>query len=383
MSRPAIAHIRLDAFRHNYRVAKQLHAGFALAVIKANAYGHGAVQCAKAIENEADGFAVASLEEALTLRQAGIKNPILLLEGFFEAQELPEIIANDLWIVVHAEWQLKQLLAAKLSKPLHIWLKLDSGMHRVGLSPSEYVKAFAQILNHQNVAKIVHMSHFSNADNLVSMHTQQQVGVFQQTINQLASADFFHNANNHPAETSLANSAAILGWPQAHANWSRPGIMLYGAHPLTANVQNQIDLTHIKPQILRPVMQLSSRVISIRTISTGESIGYGSIFTAQRETKVGVVACGYADGYPRLATGENKIGAPVAVEGKITQLIGRVSMDMLFVDLTDIANAEIGSNVELWGDQIAANDVAKSAGTIAYELFCNVKRVQFNYSDDD
>ncbi|WP_020168236.1 MULTISPECIES: alanine racemase [Methylotenera] len=384
MSRPAIAHIRLDAFRHNYRVAKQSHAGFALAVIKANAYGHGAVQCAKAIENEADGFAVASLEEALTLRQAAIKNPILLLEGFFEAQELPEIVANDLWIVVHAKWQLNQLLAAKLSKPLHVWLKLDSGMHRVGLSPAEYVNAFARLVNHQNIAKIVHMSHFANADDLASPHTQQQVAVFQQTINQLASSHLLSNANNHSVETSLANSAAILGWPQAQANWSRPGIMLYGAHPLTANVQNQTELTHLKQQkILRPVMQLTSKIISIRTISKGESIGYGSIFTAQRDTKVGVVACGYADGYPRLATSANKVGAPVAVDGKVTQLIGRVSMDMLFVDLTDIPNAEIGSDVELWGDQVAANDVAKSANTIAYELFCNVKRVQFRYSDND
>ena len=385
MSRPAIAHIRLDAFRHNYRVAKELHAGFALAVIKANAYGHGAVQCAKAIENEADGFAVACLEEALELRQAGIKNPILLLEGFFEAQELPEIAANDLWIVVHAEWQLSQLLAAKLSKPLHIWLKLDSGMHRVGLSPSEYVSAFAQLVNHQNVAKIVHMSHFANADDLSSPHTNQQVAVFQQTINQLVSA----NMNNNSVETSLANSAAILSWPQTQANWSRPGILLYGAHPLAANVHNQTELTHLNSQqILRPVMQLSSKIISIRAISKGESIGYGSIFTAQRDTKVGVVACGYADGYPRLstdelATDENKIGALAAVDGKVTQLIGRVSMDMLFVDLTEIPNVKIGSDVELWGDQIAANDVAKSAKTIAYELFCNVKRVQFRYSDND
>jgi len=278
-----------------------------------------------------------------------------------------------------------QLLAAKLSKPLHIWLKLDSGMHRVGLSPSEYVSAFAQLVNHQNVAKIVHMSHFANADDLSSPHTNQQVAVFQQTINQLVSA----NMNNNSVETSLANSAAILSWPQTQANWSRPGILLYGAHPLAANVHNQTELTHLNSQqILRPVMQLSSKIISIRAISKGESIGYGSIFTAQRDTKVGVVACGYADGYPRLstdelATDENKIGALAAVDGKVTQLIGRVSMDMLFVDLTEIPNVKIGSDVELWGDQIAANDVAKSAKTIAYELFCNVKRVQFRYSDND
>lgn len=354
MSRPAIAHIRLNAFRHNYRVAKQMHGGKALAVIKANAYGHGAVQCAKAIENESDGFAVACLEEALQLRQAGIKNPILLLEGFFKAAELPEIVAHDLWMVVHAQWQVEILLAAKLAKPLHVWLKLDSGMHRVGLSPSEYVSAYAQLDQHQNVAKIVLMSHFANADTLSSGHTTQQIALFQKTVQNFGVVD-----------VSLANSAAILGWPQARANWSRPGIMLYGADPF-----------YDAKTPLRAVMQLSSQIISIRRIAKGESIGYGSIFTAEKETIVGVVACGYADGYPRSA-----IGAPAATEGKRTRIIGRVSMDMLFVDLTDIPNANIGSTIELWGDQVLANDVAKAAGTIAYELFCNTKRVQFSYSD--
>ncbi len=371
MSRPAIAHIRLDAFRHNYRVAKQLHGGKALAVVKANAYGHGAVQCAKAIENEADGFAVACIEEALELRQAGIKNPILLLEGFFEAAELPEIVANDLWIVIHAQWQVEILLAAKLVKPLHIWLKMDSGMHRAGLEASAYEVAFMRLAGHINVEKIVCMSHFSNADNLKSAHTKLQITTFQQAV------------QNIPFdEVSLSNSAAILGWPQATANWSRPGIMLYGANPLAAKVFNALadKIMDSKPS-LRAVMQLTSKIISIRKIAKGESIGYGSIFTAEKQTIVGVVACGYADGYPRSASQENEIAAPAAVDGVMTKLIGRVSMDMLFVDLTDIPQAKIGSHVELWGDQVLANDVANAAGTIAYELFCNVKRVQFKYSD--
>jgi alanine racemase len=354
MSRPAIAHIRLDAFRHNYRVAKQSHGGKALAVIKANAYGHGATHCAKAIEGEADGFAVACLEEALQLREAGLPEPILLLEGFFEAIELPEIVANDLWIVVHAQWQVEILLAAKLAKPLHVWLKMDSGMHRVGLSPNEYLQAYERLKNHKNVAKVVLMTHFANADNVSSNHTLQQIETFQNTIQGLS------------AETSLANSAAILGWKQAKCDWTRPGIMLYGADPLmTADTK------------LKPVMQLTSKIISIRNVKQGESIGYGSIFTAERDTAVGVVACGYADGYPRSAV----TGTPMAVDGKMTCLIGRVSMDMLFVDLTDIPNATIGSQVELWGNQVAANAVATSAGTIAYELFCNVKRSHFQYFD--
>ena len=362
MSRPAIAYIHLDPFRHNYRLAKQLHGGKALAVIKANAYGHGAVQCAKAIADEADGFAVACLEEALQLRQAGINNPILLLEGFFEAAELVEIVAHDLWIVVHAVWQLEILLAAKLAKPVQVWLKMDSGMHRVGLSPAEYASVYARLNGHANVAKIVLMSHFANADNLNSQHTTLQIEVFKKSVSSL-------NSPAQLADFSLANSAAILGWPIAQGNWSRPGIMLYGADPL-----------YDAKTPLRAVMQLTSKIISIRTIQKGESIGYGSIFTAESETIVGVVACGYADGYPRLASNEIN-SAPAAVDGKITKLIGRVSMDMLFVDLTDIPSAKIGSTVELWGDQVAANDVAKAAGTIAYELFCNVKRVKFVYSN--
>ena len=360
MSRPAIAHIRLDAFRHNYRVAKAMHGGKALAVIKANAYGHGAVQCAQAIASEADGFAVACLEEALELRAAGIKNPILLLEGFFEAAELPEIVANNLWIVIHAEWQIEILLVAKLAKPVQIWLKMDSGMHRVGLDCMAYKQAFMRLSGHANIAKIVLMSHFANADNLKSEHTLQQIVLFQNTAESLKAEEI------SLSDVSLANSAAILGWPQSYKNWSRPGIMLYGADPL---------LQTVTP--LRAVMKLTSKIISIRKIAKGESIGYGSMFTATRETIVGVVAIGYADGYPRSAS--NK--APAAVDGVITKLIGRVSMDMLFVDLTDIASAKIGSQVELWGDTVLANDVAKAAGTIAYELFCNVKRVQFRYTD--
>ena len=354
MSRPAIAHIRLDAFRHNYRLAKQSHGGKALAVIKANAYGHGAVHCAKAIEGEADGFAVACLEEALQLREAGLPEPILLLEGFFEAIELPEIVANNLWIVVHSQWQVEVLLATKLAKPLHVWLKMDSGMHRVGLSPNDYVQAYERLKSHKNVAKIVLMTHFANADNLSSNHTLQQIETFKNTTQGLN------------AELSLANSAAILGWKQAKFDWTRPGIMLYGADPLM-NADTK----------LKPVMQLTSKIISIRSIKQGESIGYGSIFSAERDTVVGVVACGYADGYPRSAL----TGAPMAVDGKMTRLIGRVSMDMLFVDLTDIPNAIIGSQVELWGNQVSANAVATGAGTIAYELFCNVKRAHFQYFD--
>lgn len=354
MSRPLIAHIQLDAFKHNYQLAKARHGGKALAVIKANAYGHGAIQCAKAIETIADGFAVACIEEALSLRNAGIKQPILLLEGFFEATELDDIVANDLWIVLHAVWQVEIFLNAKLIKPVQVWLKLDSGMHRVGLSTVEFQAAYEKLKGHQNVSHIVSMSHFANADNINSLHTKQQYDLFNTTIAHLK-AD----------EMSLANSAAILAWPQTHKTWARPGIMLYGADPLL-NVDSP----------LRPVMQLTSKVIAVQNVNAGQSIGYGSTFTAKCDTKVGIVACGYADGYPRTASNH----APAAVDSVKTQLIGRVSMDMLFVDLTHIPYAGVGSHVELWGNQVLANDVAKAANTIAYELFCNVKRAQFKYT---
>ena len=393
MSRPALAHIRLDAFRHNYRVAKRLSGSKALAVIKANAYGHGALRCAQAIANEADGFAVACIEEALALRNAGLSNPILLLEGFFTADELPEIVAHDLWIVLHHQWQVEALTQAQLAKPVQVWLKMDTGMHRVGLSPEEYRLAWQTLAHHPNVASMVAMTHFANSDNLDNPHTVQQISLFKQTLNSnnddlgldysLANAGAFNPSDAlNLSGISVANSGAILAWPQSHGlhplHWARPGIMLYGADPLFESVFPSDD-----PALrLQAVMQLRSKIIAKRLVKQGTAIGYGSLFTAKRDTLVGVVACGYADGYPRTASSDGELLlTPVAVDGKMTRVIGRVSMDMLFVDITDIPNADIGSDVELWGDQVSANLVAQAANTIAYELFCNVKRVAFEYSD--
>ncbi len=364
MSRPAVARIRLDAFRHNYRLAKEIHGGRALAVVKANAYGHGAVECARAVEDEADGFAVASIEEALKLREAGIAAPILLLEGFFEVAELPEIVAKNLWIVVHHLWQVEALIAAKLRSPLTVWLKMDSGMHRVGLEPDAYRAAYEQLRNCPNIAQIVMMSHFACADEPACAHPLQQMETFRTAIAGIN------------APVSLSNSAGVLGWPGAYADWARPGIMLYGVDPFAGQAGS---LAAPPGKRLRPVMQLESSVISVRTISSGEPVGYGCAFVAERPTRVGVVACGYADGYPRVAP----TGTPVAVDGKLARLIGRVLMDMLTVDLTDLPEAGLGSRVELWGDQVRVSGVASRAGTIAYELLCNVKRARFLYSDND
>ncbi|WP_411564044.1 alanine racemase [Pseudomonas shirazensis] len=353
--RPARALIDLQALRHNYRLARELSGAKALAVIKADAYGHGAVRCALALEAEADGFAVACIEEALELRAAGIKGPILLLEGFFEASELALISANDLWCVVHSLWQLEAIEQSAVAKPLKVWLKLDSGMHRVGLHPKDYQQAYQRLLASGKVARIVLMSHFARADELDAQATAQQLAVFEEARQGLS------------AECSLRNSPAVLGWPQVPSDWVRPGIMLYGATPF--------EVPQAEASRLQPVMTLQSRVISVRELPAGEPVGYGAKFLSPRPTRVGVVAMGYADGYPRQAP----TGTPVLVVGKRSQLIGRVSMDMLCIDLTDVPEATLGSPVELWGKQVLASDVAGHAGTIPYQLFCNLKRVPLEY----
>ncbi len=358
--RPARALIDLQALRHNYRLAREVTGAKALAVIKADAYGHGAVRCAQALEAEADGFAVACIEEALELRAAGIRAPILLLEGFFEADELALIEEHDLWCVVHALWQVEAIERAALSKPLCIWLKLDSGMHRVGLFPQDYQGAYRRLLASGKVAKIVLMSHFARADELDCPRSEEQLAVFEQARQGLA------------AEISLRNSPAVLGWPQLFkdqqaSDWVRPGIMLYGASPFE---QEQAVAAR-----LQPVMTLESKIISVRELPAGEPVGYGAAFVSERPTRVGVVALGYADGYPRHAP----TGTPVAIDGQLSRLIGRVSMDMLTVDLSDLPTAGLGSRVELWGKQILASDVAIRAGSIPYQLFCNLRRVPLVY----
>ncbi|MDV9033722.1 alanine racemase [Pseudomonas sp. RAC1] len=353
--RPARALIDLQALRHNYRLARELAGAKALAVVKADAYGHGAVRCALALEADADGFAVACIEEALELRAAGIKAPVLLLEGFFEASELALIAEHDLWCVVHSLWQLEAIEQHPVHKPLNIWLKLDSGMHRVGLHPKDYHEAYQRLLASGKVARIVLMSHFSRADELDAATTEQQVAAFEAARQGLT------------AECSLRNSPGVLAWPNTPSDWVRPGIMLYGASPF--------EVEQAQAARLQPVMTLQSRIISVRELPIGEPVGYGARFTSTRPTRVGVVAMGYADGYPRHAPS----GTPVVVAGKRTQLIGRVSMDMLCVDLTEVPEATVGSPVELWGKQVLASDVAQQAGTIPYQIFCNLRRVPLEY----
>jgi alanine racemase len=355
--RPARALIDLQALRHNFRIAREITGAKALAVIKADAYGHGAVRCAQALEAEADGFAVACIEEALELRAAGIRAPVLLLEGFFEADELALIVEHDFWCVVHSLWQLEAIEKATLSKPITVWLKLDSGMHRVGLHPKDYQAAYQRLLASGKVAKVVLMSHFARADELHEQASAEQVAVFEAARKGLS------------AEVSLRNSPAVLGWPQIPSDWVRPGIMMYGATPF--------EEANTVAARLQPVMTLESKVICVRELPAGEPIGYGAKFITPKPMRVGVVAMGYADGYPRHAP----TGTPVMVAGQRSPLIGRVSMDMLCIDLTDVPQAGLGSTVELWGKNILASDVAAAADTIPYQIFCNLRRVPLLYSE--
>ncbi|WP_263145933.1 alanine racemase [Pseudomonas sp. RIT-PI-AD] len=359
--RPARALIDLQALRHNYQLAREISGARALAVIKADAYGHGAVRCAQALQGSADGFAVACIEEALELRYATLRNPILLLEGFFEADELKLIDQHDLWCVVHSTWQIEAIERTRLNRPLNVWLKLDTGMHRVGLHPAEYREAYHRLMASGKVAKIVLMSHFSSADEPESPRSAEQL------------ATFAHASAGLQAEISLCNSPGLLRWPQLTPrqrpdDWVRAGLMIYGASPFEGPQEQAARL--------RPVMTLESKIICVRELAAGEPIGYGARFVTERPTRVGVVAMGYADGYPRHAPS----GTPVSIDGRRSRLIGRVSMDMLTVDLSDLPAAGLGSRVELWGREVGAGEVAAAAGTIPYQLFCNLRRVQTLYS---
>ncbi len=356
MTRPSKAVIDLNALRHNYSHMRSMHGARALAVVKANAYGHGALPCAQALSGLADGFAVAFAQEASVLREGGVHAPILLLEGCFDTAELVQACEQRLWIAVHQASQLHRIEHTPLPmKSLHVWLKIDTGMHRSGFEPAQVAEVFARLSACASVASITFMTHFSRADEPDHPATARQVEVFDSATAGL------------PGERSLSNSGAIIGWPAAHRDWARPGIVLYGADPMPTRNHGLI-----------PVMTLESQVFAIKTIATGESLGYGGTFVAERPTRVGLVAIGYADGYPRSAP----TGTPIAVDGHLTRTIGRVSMDMLTVDLTELPEVAMGASVQCWGRQIDINLVAQAAGTISYELLCNVKRVPCVYIGD-
>lgn len=350
-SRPIRARIAPAAILHNYRLAQKLAPqARAWAVIKANAYGHGQWRAVEALRGTADGFAVLECESALALREAGVTQPILLLEGIFSARDVRAVIEHRLTTVIHCLDQLELLVrAGRLDRPIAIALKLNTGMNRLGFTDATLAKAW-DILRQLPQLDLTLMTHFADAD------ADGERGVAGQL------AEFRRLAGDWQGPVSLANSAAILRHPATHGDWVRPGIMLYGASPFADQSAEQLGL--------KPAMTLESRIIGVQELAPGDRVGYGGSFTAERAMRIGIVACGYADGYPRHAP----TGTPVAVLGQRTRTVGRVSMDMLACDLTDIPAAGIGAPVTLWGrgaaGDVPADEVAAAAGTIAYELFC-------------
>jgi alanine racemase len=350
-TRPIQASIHLDALRHNLQLARSLAPGAkVMAVVKANAYGHGLLHAAEGLKR-ADGFAVLGLNEALSLREAGFSQTLLLLEGVFSANELLLASQHDITPVIHCTQQIDMLEKITLSKPVSVFLKMNTGMNRLGFRPPDYRIALERLSLCRNVMgidrkEITLMTHFATADE------EQGIAAPLQTFRQVT-----ENVN-YPV--SLANSAALLLYPESHSDWVRPGIMLYGATPISGTPASSYGL--------KPAMSLASEIIAVQELEIGESVGYGQRFTATHKTRVGIVACGYADGYPRHAPS----GTAIAVDGQLTQTLGRVSMDMLFADITDLPQANIGSRVELWGQQVPVDTVAEAAGTVGYELLCAV-----------
>jgi alanine racemase len=353
MPRPIHAHIDLDALKSNLRVARKATSSRIMAVIKANAYGHGLLRVAEALE-DAEGIALLDVHDAAQLREAGCRQTILLLEGFFSPEDLQLIAEYDTTTVIHNAKQLAILDAYPRRGKLDVWLKVNTGMNRLGFTPEETPAVMEHLQSHSAVREVTLMTHFSHADEDNGIATQLD------RFNGLTSA--------YRAPRSLANSAALLRYPSTHADWVRPGIMLYGASPFAETSAQQLGL--------KPVMSLSSELISVRDIKAGEIVGYGGKFRAESDTRIGVVACGYADGYPRHAP----TGTPILVNGQRTRTLGRISMDMLGVDLGNISDAQIGSRVVMWGPGLPVEEVATAAKTVSYELLCAIAaRVPVGY----
>ena len=357
MYRKTEAFVDLDAIRENYSLATTLAPeSKSIAVIKADAYGHGLVRVAETLQSVVPAFAVAIIDEALELRAAGITQPLLVLEGAYNAEACEEAAANNLSLVVNNVEQMSRLLKAQLSGDVPLWIKVDTGMHRLGFAPDELKPALDRLRNGGLDVAVV-CTHLACADELASDVTQSQLDTFKACMTGV------------DLPTSISNSAGILAWPESHADWNRPGYMLYGSSPMTTEVESASGL--------RAAMTFRSEIIAIAEVATGDSVGYGARWTAARPSVIGTVAAGYADGYPRHATD----GTPALVNGQIAPLAGTVSMDMLTIDLTGHENVVVGDAVELWGQGIAVNTVASRAGTIGYELLSGVSpRVPRSYT---
>lgn len=324
-----------------------------LGMVKADAYGHGVRQIAPLLARQADALGVAFLDEALALRAQGIKTSIAVLEGVFTAAELAAARKADLQLAVHSAPQVELLRRAPSGRPVMAWVKVNTGMNRLGFRPGEALKAWHQLRELRCVSRLGLMTHFACADDIVHPMTMRQLSRFRTLQETLARAE------GHAIEDSLANSAAILGWPTARGAWMRPGIALYGSSPFADTRAASLGL--------QPVMTLRSRVIATHVVPAGETVGYGAGWTATEDTRLAVVAIGYGDGYPRHAPS----GTPVLINDRRCQLVGRVSMDMITVDLGSVP-AQPGDEAVLWGQGLPADEVAAAAGTISYELFCRL-----------
>ncbi len=360
MNNGAQAYVDLIALQHNYqRIRKLTSPSKIMAMVKSDAYGHGLVQIAKSL-TDVDAFGVACLNEALTLRKAKIDKRIVLTRGFSNITELPLISKYGLDVVIHHEYQIEILQTVELNKPIGIWLKIDTGMHRLGFAIEDAEHAYHRLKKISQIQQPIYiMTHLASADDLSKSATHKQLDCFKQ----------FSFCSN---PKSIANSAAIINWPESCADWVRPGIMLYGISPLAGKTGEEIGL--------RPVMTLQSELIAVKKLAKGDRIGYGGIWECPEDMPVGVVAIGYGDGYPRHA----KTGTPVLVNGIQCQIVGRVSMDMLTVDLRNDPDAKCGDQVILWGKELSVEYIAKCADTIAYELLCGLtQRVQFIYESEN
>lgn len=349
------AHIDLSALEHNLQRVRQAAPGSrVMAMLKANAYGHGMLMVANTLA-EADSFGVARVGEGVQLREAGITKPIVVLEGFFSADELQQAATNNLHLVIHEPGQLATLQQQSLTSPVSCWLKIDTGMHRLGFALDQAMQAYTALCGCSSVADGVGvMTHLSNADDPQNPETDHQIRQLKPLIEQTG------------AVGSIANSGGILNWPDSHLDWVRPGIMLYGSSPFNGKTGEGDGL--------RPVMTLQSTLIAKHNFKQGDGIGYGKTYICPEDMPVGVVAIGYGDGYPRHAPS----GTPVLLNGEIVPLVGRVSMDMITVDLSTQPQAKVGDRATLWGEGLSADIVADRAGTISYELFCRLTgRVEF------
>ena len=348
--RPLKATINHQALLSNLNHIKKIaNKSKIMSVLKANAYGHSLLDVARTLK-ASDGFAVLSINEAIQLRENNFKQTILLLEGFFDKEEVKIASELSINVTLHNHRQVELINQVKPIFPINIHLKINTGMNRLGFMPGEINYLLESLNSNPYIGDIILMTHFSTADEEEGI--EKQLGIFNLV------------ADNYNYPASVANSAALIKYPESRLDWVRPGIMLYGLSPFGNKTAKDLDLI--------PVMSLISEIIATQNIKAGDSVGYGLDFKANKNMRIGIVACGYADGYPRHA----QKGTPVAIDGHLSILTGRVSMDMLYVDITQIPNANIGSQVELWGGNISADSVAKFSGTVGYELICAVSASQ-------